>query len=213
MPDQKASTLQTLSMPNLAKPDKTGGMAATAPPGAPAWMSAGQATRYGKDFAERIQVPGHYARRPRLKDPSFFGVSNRSCEAMRMTRAPKHGASDSSVGEDELQAGVRNTAAKIEKVDLFFNWNGSFCRMTNDQNRRLNRVILNHGTDKKVKKALKLSVNERDDITTRFGTKYNVVQKCAAERSDSPEGKSVNRRARHLYQYVSGRDLPKEDNS
>jgi hypothetical protein len=125
-----------------------------------------------------------------------------------MTRAPKHGPSSSSVTEDELQAGVRNTASKIEMVDLFFSWNGAFGRMTNDQNRRLGRVMLNSGKEKKVSGALKHSVNERDDLTTKYGVKYNVVQKCAAERSDSPEGKSVNKRARHLYQYVSGRDLP-----
>jgi hypothetical protein len=170
-------------------------------------MSAGQATRYGKDFAQRIQVPGHYSRRPRLKDPSFYGVSNRSCEAMRMTRPPKHGPSSSNVTEEELQDGVRNTASKIEMVDLFFNWNGAFGRMTNDQNQRLGRVILNSGKEKKVSASLKVSVNERDNLTTKYGQKYNVVQKCAAERSDSPEGKSVNRRARHLYQYVSGRDM------
>merc|ERR1719428_72883 len=151
-------------MPNLHSPAATA-MASTAPVG-PARMSAGQATRDGKDFAERIAVPGHYSRRPRLKDPAFYGVSTKSCEAMRMTRAPKHGPSSSSVTEDELQAGVRNTASKIEMVDLFFNWNGAFGRMTNDQNRRLARTMLNSGKDAKVTGALKISVSERDNLTT-----------------------------------------------
>jgi hypothetical protein len=124
-----------------------------------------------------------------------------------MTRAPKHGPSSSNVSEDELQAGVRTTASKIEMVDLFFNWNGAFGRMTNEQNRRLGRVMLNSGKEKKVSGALKISVNERDELATNYGSRYNVVQQCAAERSDSPEGKSVNKRARHLYQYVSGRDM------
>jgi len=208
----------TQSLPNLKKPGSGAGtgtgkkkkinkMAMTAPAG-PSWLSDHNASRYGSDFAERICVPSHYPRRQRLKDPYFYGVTQQACDLTRTTRAPRAGPSldaDDAVTPFQVTRQVQKTAEAIEMVDLFFNWNAAFGKMTNEQNKRLVR-LMSTSSKAKVTNSLSSTSAERTDLTLKFGDKYKIVKGSTEDdRSASPTGKSLNRRAQHLQVYATGK--------
>jgi hypothetical protein len=223
--ESSRNTLQTLSLPNLAKPkakSKPKPKPKEEPPRlindgsqggnvtwlcqdgrkftSPDWASSFHA-RYGPDFAERTNVPAHYPRRPRLKDPQFYGVSSSSCKVMPVTRAPAHGVMKGEGGltEDDMRKGVHNTAQKVELVDLFFNWTGAFGGMVADQNKRMAHTMSTSSRQRDgVKWVLNSSIKERDNLSLTFGQKFKGVKS-----SEGKAGESINRRAGHLYNYVN----------